>query len=86
MNKFRDNSLTGLGIQLKKGLFSNQMVLSRDFASLMCVVLDKYQISQTESNAGMQTDNNVFIRLSTLSALKEEINPLWLQSSMHIKN
>lgn len=50
---------------LKKGLFSNQMVLSRDFASLMCVVLDKYQISQTESNAGMQTDNNVFIRLST---------------------
>lgn len=52
----------------------------------MCVVLDKYQISQTESNAGMQTDNNVFIRLSTLSALKEEINPLWLQSSMHIKN
>lgn len=43
------------------------------FASRICLILENYQISQTEPNAGMQTDNNVFIRLSTLSALKEEI-------------
>lgn len=62
------------------------MVLSRDFTSRICVVLENYQISQTEQNARMQTDNNVLIRLSTFSTLKDEIIFFGSRDLIHFKN